>query len=88
MTCWGRVALATTVCEIGAEFATARRAGEWVGQFYPDVSVTVERAGARLVADGRGEDALRMIWRSALATEALHARGAGRRAAIIAALVA
>ncbi|HYJ53129.1 MAG TPA: hypothetical protein VEW04_08140 [Allosphingosinicella sp.] len=65
----------------------ARRAGEWVQRFYPDIAVTVDRVAAQLAAVERDESALRLIWRSALANEALHARGASRRAAVIDALV-
>lgn len=84
----GRIALAIAVLDTGADFATARRAAEWVRQFYPDIAVTVDRTTVRLGSDTRSEGELCLIWRSNFANEALHARGADRHAGVIGDLIA
>jgi hypothetical protein len=58
-----------------------------VQRFYPDITVEIGEDGARLASDERDEATLRLIWRSALANEALLERGACQRAAVIEALV-
>lgn len=74
-------------CEAGPDFSAARGAAEWVGLFYPDVTVTLDRSMAQLTSGERDEAALRLIWRTSLVNEKLLARGAGHRAAVIAAMV-
>lgn len=74
-------------CKTGPEFATAQRAAEWVRRFYPDITVTLDRDAAQLASSERDETELRLIWQSLLANEALLARGASQRAAVIDALV-
>jgi hypothetical protein len=79
--------VAVVSCETGPEFQTAGRAAEWVRAFYPDVTVMLDRMVARLASDERDQEALRLIWQSSLANEALLARGESHRAGVIDALV-
>lgn len=79
--------MAVVSCETGPEFQTARRAAEWVRAFYPDVTVMLDRAAARLASDARDQGALRLIWQSTLTNEALLAWGESHRAGVIDALV-
>jgi len=51
------------------------------------VTVTLDRNVATLVSAGRGEKALRSIWRTSLLNERLLAEGAGKRGAVLAELV-
>lgn len=83
----GRERLANLCCDAGAEPATAERAAAWAAGFHPGLSVAVESGTASLASEDYSEAELRTIWRSAIVNEQLHARGAGRRAAIIEALV-
>jgi hypothetical protein len=69
-------------------YSTARRAAEWVTAFYPDVTVIVDRELARITSDERDDRALRLIWQSSLANEALLARAVAERGSVIEALLA
>jgi hypothetical protein len=65
----------------------AQRAAEWVGGFYPDVTVALDRATVTLACERRAERQLRLIWQTSLLNEQLLARGATQRAGVIEALV-
>jgi hypothetical protein len=79
---------AVVSCAVSPEdLPAAQRAAAWAGRFHPDVTVTLAAGAARLSANGRSAAALRLIWQSSLLNEKLLDRGAGRRAAMLEALV-
>jgi hypothetical protein len=81
------VAVAVTSCETKLNYSAARVAAEWVKAFYPDIAISLDGDGVCLASSERGEQELQLIWRSAVANEALLARGAPERADLIEALV-
>ena len=83
----GRGAVAVTSCETRLNHAAARLAAEWVKAFYPDVATSIDGEGICHASSERSERELRLIWRSAVANEALLARAAPERADLIEALV-
>jgi hypothetical protein len=83
----GRERLAVLCCDAGADAATAERAAAWVVGFHPGVGVALDGCIASLTSEEHSDGALRRIWLSALLNEIFLARGAGRRAAVIEALM-
>jgi hypothetical protein len=81
------MAAAASCAVMSADLPAAQRAAAWARRFHPDVTVTLDAGAARLSSDERGEDALRLIWQCSLLNEKLLDRGAGRRAAVLEALV-
>lgn len=75
-------------CEFDpAQFSTATGAANWVRAAYPEVTVTLDRDMAQLVANSLGEVSLRLIWRTAFANELLFEHGKDQRAVVLKALV-
>ena len=79
--------MATVSCENRTTYAAASHTAAWVKAFYPDVTITLHHERIGLASTDRSAAGLLLIWRSALANEALLARAAGGRADVIKALV-
>lgn len=79
--------MAVTCCDTRLTYTAARLAAEWVKAFYPDVTTSLDDESVRLASSERSERELLLIWRSAIANEALLVRAAPERAGLIEALV-